>query len=234
MLNGLKICIPTLHEQQKIASCLSSLEKKIDAETKKLEILNAHKKGLLQELFPKEGKSVPGLRFQGFCGEWEEKKLKKVLNFKYGVGNTNPHNGGEYPIYGANGIIGGYTEFNAENSIIIGHMGATGSVLLEKRKHFVTYNGTITTLKNSNELDIIFTFNILCKLDISKTCVGSGYTFLSYEMLNGLKICIPTLPEQQKIASFLSSLDTLIEAQAKRIALLKKHKKGLMQQLFPK
>ena len=56
--------------------------------------------------------------------EWENKVLENIFIFQYGKFNNNPDNGGIYPIYGANGIIGGYNKYNAENSIIIGHMGA--------------------------------------------------------------------------------------------------------------
>ena len=87
--------------------------------------------------------------------EWENKVLENIFIFQYGKFNNNPDNGGIYPIYGANGIIGGYNKYNAENSIIIGHMGANaGSVLYEKGKHFVTYNGTITKPLNANTLNL--------------------------------------------------------------------------------
>lgn len=65
---------------------------------------------------------------------WEQCKLVEIYSFKYGEFNNNPDNGGQYPIYGANGIIGDYDRFNAENSIIIGHMGEyAGSVIYEKK-----------------------------------------------------------------------------------------------------
>lgn len=155
-------------------------------------------------------------------------KLENVYNFQYGQFNINPDNGGAYPIYGANGIIGGYTEFNAEKSVIIGHMGENaGSVLWEEAKHFVTYNGTIAKPKNENELNAKFGYYWLVNLNIRKICAGSGQPFLSYNDLNELPITFPPLPEQKKIASVLSALDNKIalnkkmnqklEAMAKRL-----------------
>lgn len=155
-------------------------------------------------------------------------KLENVYNFQYGQFNINPDNGGAYPIYGANGIIGGYTEFNAEKSVIIGHMGENaGSVLWEEGKHFVTYNGTIAKPKNENELNAKFGYYWLVNLNIRKICAGSGQPFLSYNDLNKLPITFPPLPEQKKIASVLSALDNKIalnkkmnqklEAMAKRL-----------------
>ena len=68
------------NEQQKIAACLSSLDDLITAHTQKLDSLKAHKKGLMQQLFPAEGEKVPKLRFKEFkdSGEWEEKLLGEL------------------------------------------------------------------------------------------------------------------------------------------------------------
>jgi type I restriction enzyme S subunit len=75
-----KIPIPTIQEQQRIASCLSSLDEVIEAHSKKLELLKDHKKGLMQNLFPQDGEKVPKLRFKEFenSGEWEEKKISDL------------------------------------------------------------------------------------------------------------------------------------------------------------
>lgn len=81
-LKTLNIIIPQKPEQQKIAACLSSLDEVITAESQKLEALKEYKKGLLQNLFPQEGETVPKLRFKEFenSGEWEEKTLGKVCS----------------------------------------------------------------------------------------------------------------------------------------------------------
>jgi type I restriction enzyme, S subunit len=78
------IKLPSPPEQQKIADCLSSFDELITTQTQKLGTLKAHKKGLMQHLFPAEGETVPKLRFPKFCDapEWEEKPLGKVYSFK--------------------------------------------------------------------------------------------------------------------------------------------------------
>jgi len=68
---------------------------------------------------------------------------------------------------------------------------------------------------------------------IGKYSVGTSQTVLSLNELKRINMPIPSLPEQQKIAACLSSLDELITAHSKKLDALKKHKKGLMQQLFP-
>lgn len=160
-------------------------------------------------------------------------KLENVYNFQYGQFNINPDNGGAYPIYGANGIIGGYTEFNAEKSVIIGHMGENaGSVLWEEGKHFVTYNGTIAKPKNENELNAKFGYYWLVNLNIRKICAGSGQPFLSYNNLNKLPITFPPLPEQKKIASVLSALDDKIALNKKMNQKLERMAKRLYDYWF--
>src|SRR5690606_25677114 len=79
-LRSIEIAIPKSNEQQKIASCLSSLDELIAAHKDKLDALKDHKKGLLQNLFPQEGETVPKLRFPEFegDGEWVEKELSEV------------------------------------------------------------------------------------------------------------------------------------------------------------
>ena len=165
--------------------------------------------------------------------EWENKVLENIFIFQYGKFNNNPDNGGIYPIYGANGIIGGYNKYNAENSIIIGHMGANaGSVLYEKGKHFVTYNGTITKPLNANTLNLYFGYYLLLGKNLRQICAGSGQPFLSYDMLNRIKCSVPCLEEQQKIADFLSEVDNIIAMSEQEIESLEMQKKGAMQKIF--
>ena len=70
---------PTPAEQQKIAECLTEMDNLISAQAQKVELLKTHKKGLMQQLFPQPGETTPQLRFPGFTGEWEEKKLGEVF-----------------------------------------------------------------------------------------------------------------------------------------------------------
>ncbi|MGI6409968.1 MAG: restriction endonuclease subunit S [Bacteroidales bacterium] len=81
-----KIPIPTIQEQQRIASCLSSLDEVIEAHSKKLELLKDHKKGLMQNLFPQDGETVPKVRFPEFeeDGEWELKPFSKFIKLYRG------------------------------------------------------------------------------------------------------------------------------------------------------
>ena len=232
IVKGLKYSIPSIEEQEKIASFFSLIDDKISLQGEKVEALRDYKKGMMQKIFGRE------LRFKDDEGrdypEWEEKKLEDIFNFQYGQFNNNPDNGGKYPIYGANGIIGGYHEYNAEKSVIIGHMGAyAGKVLWEEKKHFVTYNGTIGKPKDNQTLIPKFGYYMLLNKNIQKICAGSGQPFLSYNDLNKIKvICPKDILEQEKIANFLTDLDHKIEKEQEKLDSLNEYKKGLLQQMF--
>ena len=231
-LANIKLKIPCLEEQEKIAGFLSKVDELINECEGEVKDLEEQKKGLMQKIFSQQ------IRFKDSNNkpypDWEETKLEEIYNFKYGLYNNNPDNGGQYPVYGANGVIGGYTEYNAENSVIIGHMGAyAGSVLFEKNKHFVTYNGTITTPKDINKLNSKYGYFLLLNLNIRKICDGSGQPFLSYDTLNRIKAKVSkNLEEQEKIAKVLSKMDELIEEKKALLSDWKQFKKGLLQQMF--
>ena len=146
-----------------------------------------------------------------FCYSWEQRKLNDLYKFQYGEYNNNPDNGGQYPIYGANGKIGGFTKFNAENSIIIGHMGEyAGSVIYEKNKHFVTYNGTITLKKDGSNPNY-YDYSLLSNANINKICTSSGLPFLSYDKLKSISIYTSiNYIEQEKMGRLFDRLDSLI------------------------
>ncbi|MDS0528081.1 restriction endonuclease subunit S [Clostridium sp. SHJSY1] len=224
---------PSTEEQKKIGQLFKKIDSLINLHQRKLEHLQDKKKGLLQKMFPKEGEKFPELRFPGFTEPWEQCKLGNVYSFKYGEFNNNPDNGGPFPIYGANGIIGGYTEWNAENSSIIGHMGAyAGTVLWAEGKHFVTYNGTIA--KPADDfIDCKFGYYLLFQKEINRICAGSGLPFLSYEQLNKIDVIYPIdLNEQIKIQTYFSNLDNLITLHQRKLGHLQQQKKGLLQQMF--
>lgn len=165
---------------------------------------------------------------------WEQRKLGEVFEFQYGEFNNNPDNGGEYPIYGANGIIGGYTDWNAENSSIIGHMGAyAGYVVWGEGKHFVTYNGTIARPKD-NSIDSKYGYYLLDSKKIYKICAGSGQPFVSYSDLNGIDILLPKDKDEQRLlAYYFTNLDHLITLHQHKCDEMKRLKKYMLQKMFP-
>ena len=178
-------------------------------------------------------KLAPAVRFPGFTDVWEQRKLGSIYQFQYGHFNNNPDNGGIYPIYGANGIIGGYHGFNAENSVVIGHMGAyAGHVLWVEGKHFVTYNGTIGFPKDLN-FDRKFGFHMLQHINIPKITAGSGQPFVSYSDLENIKLYISdSIDEQNKLGYFFDMLENTIALHQRQLDNYKALKKVMLQKIF--
>ena len=244
-------------EQEKIASCLSELDNLIAAQGQKVDALKEKKKGLMQQLFPQPGETTPRLRFPGFEGEWEEKKLGEV--FKRLTNKNAENNKNVLTISAQFGLISQLDFFKKSVSAV----DVTGYYLLQKGDF--AYNksssqgkpvGAIKPLKLYDK-GVVSTLYICFRCQDSKV-VGFWEQYFdagifdkeimsiaqegarNHGLLNvstndffGLTILMPTPAEQQKIASCLSSLDDLIAAESAKVEALKDHKKGLMQQLFP-
>ena len=249
---------PRKQEQQKIASCLSSLDELIAAHNDKLDALKDHKKGLLQNLFPQEGERVPKFRFPEFenDGEWVEKKLGDLTE-KIGDGiHTTPKydDSGDYFFINGNNLIDGKIyvgektkrvsrleyekhkkELN-ETTVLLSINGTIGNVAFYNKESVVLGKSACYMTPNQ-ELNSIFLFySLQCPKITSfffSELTGSTIKNLSLRTIRETAFGLPTIQEQQKIASCLSALDELITAQQEKIEQLKMHKKGLMQGLFP-
>jgi type I restriction enzyme S subunit len=142
-------------------------------------------------------------------GEVEWKTLGEVYKFQYGMGNTIPTLGGEYPVYGSNGVVGTHNEFNSEDSPVIGHIGAyAGIVNWGAGKHFVTYNGVICKLINKL-VHPKYAYYQLLKQDFNSMAKSASHPFVSYDALNKVSVPIPPPPEQARIVAILDKFDAL-------------------------
>lgn len=248
----LKTPFPSSKEQQKIASCLSSLDEVITVHSQKLELLKEHKKGLMQNLFPQEGEKMPKYRFKEFVndGEWEEKTIGQIFNsFSGGTPNTSEskYYDGNIPFIRSAEINKEKTELflteeGLKNSsaklvnkgdLLVALYGAnSGDSAISKIKGAI--NQAILCLQSEYSNAYTYHFLTLKKNWIVSRFIQGGQGNLSGDIVKSISIPFPSQKEQQKIASCLSTLDNLITAQTNKIEQLKQHKKGLMQGLFPK
>lgn len=248
---NIEIPAPNLSEQQKIADCLASADALIEAQGRKVEALRTHKKGLMQQLFPQEGETQPRLRFPEFEGaeEWQIKPLAEVATYENGKAyEQDIVENGKYIVVNSRfisteGAVRKYT--NAD--YLTANAGDVLMVLSDLPKgralakcYFVeandryAVNQRICRLK-SKRLDSKFLFFIL---DRSPNLLAyddlQTQTHLSKGNVLECPLCIPpTKAEQQRIADCLTSIDDLIAAETRKLHMLKTHKKGLMQNLFP-
>jgi len=245
-------------EQQKIAGCLFSLDELIIAQTQKIDGLKEYKKGLVQQLFPKEGEVVPELRFPEFrkLGKWKKKQMEKIAFFLKGKGvsksdisknATQPciRYGELYTHY--NEIIDSVKSYtnvplddlilSQANDVIIPASGetrediATASCVLNSD---IALGGDLNIIRSKlNGVFLSYYLNNAKKKSISQLAQGVSVMHIYSSQLKKLYIQIPDLPEQKKIANSLSSLDALITEEVEKLDVFKEHEKGLMQQLFP-
>ena len=139
---------------------------------------------------------------------WTLGKLGDICEFKNG--KKRPLTIGDYPIYGGNGILSYTNEYNAQNSIAIGRVGAyCGSVYLERSKFWISDNAILA--KNNKKSDISFLYYLLSILQLNKRHIGTSQPLLTQEILNSIITCYPELNEQKAIAATLSCLDDMIE-----------------------
>jgi type I restriction enzyme S subunit len=256
-------------EQQKIASCLSSLDEVIAAHSHKLELLKDHKKGLMQNLFPQEGEKVPKYRFKEFekNGVWVEEPLSSKVSVIDGDRGLNYPKAEEYSSDGyclflsaknvtKSGFVFNEFQFITKEKdellrkgklsrfdIVLTTRGSLGQfAFFDESIQFenIRINSGMVILRakdnriNPNYLYSYFNSNSI-QSAIKSQGFGNAVQQLTVAVINNFTLRYPYDPkEQQKIAECLSSLDSLITAQEKKIGQLKLHKKGLMQGLFPK
>ena len=246
-------------EQQEIADCLSSVDELIAAQARKVDALKTHKKGLMQQLFPREGATQPRLRFPVFvsAADWEVQPLESLAD--RGSGHTPSKNCPEY--YGggikwvsladSKRLDGGLifkteTEISAQGikkssavlhpagTVLISRDAGVGksAVMAEPMavsQHFIVWTCHAHLLSNW------FLYYQLQEMKpvFERIATGSTIKTIGLPFFKELTIAVPTVAEQQRIAACLSSLDALITAKTQKLEALKTHKQGLMQQLFP-
>lgn len=240
---------PTLAEQQKIADCLSSLDELIAANQQQVDSLKAHKKGLMQQLFPQEGKTTPKLRFPGFEGDWVERALGD--SFK----ERNEKNRSDLPLLslGEEGLkLQSETDrkdnSNADKSkylrVSIGDIAYNTMRMWQGRCVLAQIEGIVspayTVCKPQMGSDGLFHFYLFKTQKMIQLFHQNSQGLvkdtlnLKFDAFAKIKYMLPpTLAEQQKIADCLSALDEEIAVQEQKVEALKEHKKGLMQKLFP-
>ena len=228
-LKSLNLKLPSRKEQQKIASFLSAIDKKIELTDKKLEFLEKYKKGLMQKLLT--GK----VRFSGFSVGWKEEKLKNIAKIyqPQTISKSKLNDNYNYLVYGANGIIGKYNKYNHEKEqILVSCRGANcGIVNFSCPFCWITGNTMVINTDDNRNIDKNFLYFYLKNDKLNYLITGSGQPQITSNI--GLhKINLPSLPEQQKIASFLSAIDKKIELIKSRLENLKGYKKGLLQKMF--
>ena len=259
--SSIKIPYPCLFkEQQKIADCLSSIDELIDAESRKLKALEKYKKGLMQKLFPAEGKTLPEWRFPEFqkCREWQKSTIAEVTSYVDYRGKTPVKSKDGVFLITAKNIKMGYIDYNASKEYIprdqcsavmsrgipqlgdvlitteapCGNVAQIDKVDVALAQRVIKYRGDKNKINNTF-LKYVFLSPVF-QSKLKKNSTGGIVGGIKGSVLHHMSIKYPDdITEQQKIAGCLSEVDTMITEQSNKVEQLKAHKKGLMQGLFP-
>lgn len=228
LFKKLQLELPSLPEQQKIASFLTSVDRKIMQLEEKKGLLAQYKKGMMQKLFSQN------LRFKDAQGndfpDWEEKRFGEVL--KIGSGRDYKHlNVGKIPVYGTGGYMTSVDEYLYDGeSVCIGRKGT-----IDKPVYLTGKFWTVDTLFYTHSFKSSlpkFIYAIFQTINWKKHNEASGVPSLSKSTVEKIKLAFPSLPEQQKIADFVSAIDQKIDLIATELDQAKTFKKGLLQQMF--
>jgi type I restriction enzyme, S subunit len=250
-------------EQHKIAECLSSVDDVIAAQAQKLDALKSHKKGLIQELFPREGETQPRLRFPEFQdkGEWSEVQLGEIATVLQGYGFPERHQGhksGDYPFYKVSDISKSlaagkvFIEESANyiNESLLKDLRAkpipAGTTIFAKIGEAIRSNKraitTVPCLIDNNAAGVkrikgkasdLFIYLLMEQISLIDHAGDGVVPAVNKSAIEAIVVKCPEIEEQGTITGCLSSLEDSITSETKKLEALKTHKRGLMQQLFP-
>jgi type I restriction enzyme, S subunit len=231
-INNIKFNLPSLPEQQKIADYLSTIDTKINLLEEKKAQLALYKKAMMQKLFSQE------IRFKDDKGnvfpEWEEKSLGEVSEIKTGISNRQDSDlESEYTFFDRSQEIRKSSRFLFDCEAII--VAGEGSEFLPKHYigKFDLHQRTYAIMNYVNTLGLyLFHYINFNRKYFESQAVGSTVKSLRLPMFEKMTIQIPSLPEQQKIADFLSAIDASIDKVTEQITQTQSFKKAMLQQLF--
>ena len=258
LVRKLKLTFPTLPEQTKIANFLTATDQKIETLKEKKSQIQQYKKGIMQQLFSQElrfknnnGEDYP---------DWEYKSLGEIGEFKNGINKSKEDFGHGFPFINLMDVFGKATISDLKLDLVNANekelkqyelrkgdvlfirssvkksgVGET-SLVLEDLKNTV-YSGFLIRFRDEKiKLDMNFKKYCFAFKKFRESLISlsttSANTNINQESLNILELPIPSLPEQIKIANFLTAIDEKIEKVNQQITNTQTFKKGLLQQMF--
>ena len=246
-VSELRISFPTLQEQEQVGNFFNKLNSFIALHQRKLEHLQEQKKGLLQKMFPKNGETVPEVRFPGFTDAWEQRKLGEVAEI-----NPSSEIPDNFEYVDLESVVGtemiAYRRENKKTAPSRAQrLAKKGDIFYQTvrpyqknnyhfnltRKDFVFSTGYAQLRPNING-DFLFVYIQLSNFvnEVLNRSTGTSYPAISPSNLIRMKVAIPTNNEQEKIGAFFKQLDSLIALHQRKLDHLELMKKGLLQQMF--
>lgn len=239
-----EVVIPfSVLEQQKIGNFFKKLDSLLTLHQRKYEKLLNIKKSMLEKMFPKEGEVVPEIRFKGFTGAWEQRKLGAIVQITMGQspdGSTYSDTPADYILVQGNADLkNGWvcprvwttqkTKFATAGDLIMSVRAPAGSV--GKTAYDVVLGRGVASLKGNE-----FIYQSLVKMDFDgywkAESTGSTFESLSSDSISTAELYCPSEDEQHKIGIFLSRLDSLLTLHQRKLEMLKNVKQAFLEKMF--
>ncbi len=248
---SMQFYFPHHNEQVKLGAFFKNLDDMIFLHQQELDTLKQTKQGFLQKMFPKEGESVPELRFSGFTDDWEKSKIGEITD-SFSGGTPSASNkiyyGGAIPFIRSGEINSESTELflteeGLKNSsaklvnkgdVLYAMYGATsGEVSISKINGAINQAILALKPKGENDANFITQWLIRQKTSIVNTFLQGGQGNLSGTIVKEIFIPIPKSKEEQiQIGNFFEQLDEVIALQQQELDALKQTKKAFLQKMF--
>ncbi|MBP2698728.1 restriction endonuclease subunit S [Photobacterium lucens] len=233
-LKEFPVLLPPLPEQRKIAKILSTWDRSIATTKKLIDASKQQKKALMQQLLTGNKRLIDPETGKAFEGKWENTHLSNIASIKKGKALSAKNLvAGSYPV-----IAGGksspysHVDFTHENVITVSASGAYAGYVSYHPYKIWASDCSVVTAKPANYLGFIFQWLQLNQIRIYSMQSGGAQPHIYPKDLEVMKLRVPKIEEQQKIASVLTAADKEIELLEAKLVLFKQEKKALMQQLL--
>ena len=245
-----EISIPSFDEQRRIGDTLQNIDNLITLHQRKLDQMKKYKKGMLQKMFPQNGENEPEIRFPGFTGAWEQRKLGEVIE-DY-IEKTTVED--QYPVLTSSqqkGIVLQDEYFAGQRVSQGGNVGyfviprgyfayrsrSDNDVFVFNRNDavdigIISYFYPVFKPKDTDSDFLLRRLNYGLEEQIKINSEGTGQHVLSLKKFKNMIGLFPSLGEQQKIGAFFENLDNLITLHQRKVDLMISYKKGLLQKMF--
>ena len=226
-----QLMLPSKTEQQQIGMTLRSLDDLITLHQRKYDKLVVFKKSMLEKMFPKDGESVPEIRFAGFTDPWEQRKFSDIVDVCSGKDYKHLEEG-PIPVYGTGGFMTSVDEALSydRDAVGIGRKGTIDKPYLLKAP-FWTVDTLFYAIPKS-DMDLEFVHCSFLNVDWKSKDESTGLPSLSKEAINETIALVPSFNEQSRLGEFFSDLDSLITLHQRKLELLQNIKKSLLDKMF--
>ena len=238
------IAYPSRTEQDRIVNVFRQLDNLITLHQRKLEKLKLVKKSMLEKMFPKNGSSVPKIRFSGFTDDWEQRKLGEICQVTMGQspdGSTYSDEPSDYILVQGNADLkDGWvapriwttqkTKMAEAGDLIMSVRAPAGA--MGKTSYNVVLGRGVAGIKGNE-----FVYQSLVKMDSrgywKKLAAGSTFESINSDVVNGAELIVPQdIEEQDKIGEYFAAIDNLITLHQRKVEKLQIMKKSMLEKMF--